>query len=310
MTRPGVALVALVLLVATTVEAQELEPRAYSNTPVGLNFLILGYAYTTGEVGLDTSAPIEDGEVTVHSAVLAYARSFGVWGRAAKLDVVLPYAWLSGSATFAGERVTREVSGLGDPRARVSWLLYGGPALTLDEFEDYTPGFIVGASLAVTAPLGQYDRTRLVNIGTNRWSVQARDRHLPDVRAGDPGAGPERHLLHGQRRFPGRRLQRDPLYAVQGHVIYHTRLRPVGRFRRDLLRGRARHDRRRGGRAAAACPRGRDARDSRSTATTRSSSTRAPAPTRAPGAISRRPRSPGSSAGVGGSSRPRAGRAA
>ncbi|MGH7341807.1 MAG: transporter, partial [Candidatus Rokuibacteriota bacterium] len=63
MTRPGVALLAALLLGATIAQAQELEPRAYANTPVGLNFLILGYAYTTGEVALDTSAPIEDGEV-------------------------------------------------------------------------------------------------------------------------------------------------------------------------------------------------------------------------------------------------------
>src|SRR4029453_12754887 len=90
MTRPGVALVALVLLVATTVEAQELEPRAYSNTPVGLHFLILGYPFPKGEGGPNTSAPVEDGKVTVHSAALAYARSFRLWDRTAKVDVVLP----------------------------------------------------------------------------------------------------------------------------------------------------------------------------------------------------------------------------
>jgi hypothetical protein len=50
--------------------AQDLEPRAYANTPVGLNFLIGGYAYTKGTVGTDASVPLEDTEVTLNSAVL------------------------------------------------------------------------------------------------------------------------------------------------------------------------------------------------------------------------------------------------
>ena len=223
MTRAGVLLVALVLLLAPTVEAQELEPRAYANAPVGLNFLILGYAYTTGEVGLDTSAPIEDGEVTVHSAFLAYARSLGVWGRSAKLDLVLPYAWLSGSAKFAGEPVTREVSGLGDPRARFSWLFYGAPALTLDEFEDYTPDLILGASIAVTAPLGQYDSDKLVNIGTNRWSFKPEIGISKTLGPVTLELAPSVTFFTDNDDFLGKTLQRDPLYAVQGHVIYHTR---------------------------------------------------------------------------------------
>ncbi|MGH7302155.1 MAG: transporter [Candidatus Rokuibacteriota bacterium] len=223
MTRPGVALLAALLLGATIAQAQELEPRAYANTPVGLNFLILGYAYTTGEVALDTSAPIEDGEVAVHSAFLAYARSLGVWGRAAKLDLVLPYAWLSGSAKFAGEPVTREVSGLGDPRARFSWLFYGAQALTLDEFEDYTSDLILGASIAVTAPLGRYDSDKLVNIGTNRWSFKP---ELGVSKTFGPVTlelAPSVTFFTDNDDFLGKRLQRDPLYAVQGHVIYHTR---------------------------------------------------------------------------------------
>ncbi len=152
MTRAGVALVAVLLISAMTAEAQELEPRAYANSPIGLNFLILGYGYTKGDVALDSSAPIEDGKITVNSVVLAYARSLDVFGRTAKLDVVLPYAWLSGSATVAGKPVDREVSGLGDPQARFSFLFYGAPALPLEEFVDYQPDLILGASFAVTAP--------------------------------------------------------------------------------------------------------------------------------------------------------------
>ena len=105
MARVGAALVALALLAAATAQAQELEPRAYTNTPVGMNFLILGYAYTKGDVALATSAPIEDGKITVHNAFLAYVRSLDVWGYSGKLQLARPYAWLSGSAKVAGRDV-------------------------------------------------------------------------------------------------------------------------------------------------------------------------------------------------------------
>jgi Putative MetA-pathway of phenol degradation len=224
MTRVGVALVAVILAAAMTAEAQSMEPRAYSNAPVGLNFLILGYGYSQGDVGLDSSAPIEDGKITVHTTALAYARSLGVWGRTAKLDLVLPYAWLSGSAKVAGKPEDREVSGLGDPQARFSFLFYGAPALSVEEFADYQSDLILGASIAVTAPLGQYDSDKVVNIGTNRWSFK------PEIGISKTWGPVTVELApsvtfytDNDNFFGGRKLERDPLYAVQGHVIYHTR---------------------------------------------------------------------------------------
>ena len=71
-------------------EAQELEPRSYTNTPVGMNFLVGGYAYTEGDVVTDPSVPLSDAEVEVHTAVLAYARSFGLFGQSAKIDAIVP----------------------------------------------------------------------------------------------------------------------------------------------------------------------------------------------------------------------------
>ena len=223
MTRVGAALVALALLAAATAEAQELEPRAYTNTPVGMNFLVLGYAYTKGDVALDTSLPIEDGNIAVHSVFLAYVRSLDVWGRSGKLQLALPYAWLSGSTKVAGRPVSTEINGLGDPQAKFSLLLYGGPALSFEEFESYTPDLIVGASFAVTAPLGQYDSDRLVNIGTNRWSFKP---EIGVAKTWGPVTlelAPSATFYTDNDDFLGRRLQRDPLYAVQGHVVYHTR---------------------------------------------------------------------------------------
>jgi len=147
-----------------------------------------------------------------------------VWGRSAKLDIVLPYAWVSGSADVAGQRRDRYTDGFGDARVRFSALLYGGPALTLAEFADYKPDLIVGASLAVTLPTGHYDSDKLVNIGTNRWSVK------PELGISKT-FGPLTLELEPSVTFytdnnnflGGKKLEKEPLYAVQGHAIYHTR---------------------------------------------------------------------------------------
>jgi hypothetical protein len=98
--------------------AQSLEPRAYSNIPVGMNFLILGYAYQEGDVLLDPSVPLKDVSTEVHSSVLAYVRSLDVWGRSGKVDIIVPYAWLSASGKVGGEARDRKVSGFSDPAVR------------------------------------------------------------------------------------------------------------------------------------------------------------------------------------------------
>ena len=221
--RAGVVLVLIALAAAVTAEAQDLEPRAYTNTPVGLNFLLVGYGYTKGDVAFDASSPIKDAELTVNGAVLAYARSLDVWGRAGKLDMVLPFASLNGTAKVFGEPVERQISGLGDPRLRFSVLLYGAPALSLEEFASYQADLIIGASLAVTLPLGQYDTHRLVNIGTHRFSFK------PEVGVSKT-LGPWTLELQtsvtfytdNDDFFIHKTLHVDPLFALQGHVIYHT----------------------------------------------------------------------------------------
>lgn len=65
----------LAVFIATGVHAQDLEPRLYANTPVGVNFLIAGYSYSQGNILTDPSVPLTNGEVTVHSPFLAYARA-------------------------------------------------------------------------------------------------------------------------------------------------------------------------------------------------------------------------------------------
>src|SRR5688572_10864932 len=104
-------LLATMIAVTPALFSQELEPRAYSNVPIGMNFAVVGYGYVDGDVLLEASSPLDNAEITLHAALLAYARSLNFFGDSAKIDVVVPYSRASGSATFAGQLNQREVNG-------------------------------------------------------------------------------------------------------------------------------------------------------------------------------------------------------
>src|SRR5512137_870406 len=131
MTKHVGALPALLILLfmASHAHAGEIEPRAYVNTPVGINFLLTGYVYSDGGLSTSGASPIKDAQLKMHTEILAYARSLDVWGKSGKFDVILPYSQLSGSAKVNGQSVERNVSGLNDPRFRFSVNFYGAPSL-------------------------------------------------------------------------------------------------------------------------------------------------------------------------------------
>ena len=219
-----VAATALAVGTLSIAHAQDIEPRAYSNAPIGVNFLIAGYAYTEGAVPFDASLPVKNANLKTSSAVFAYARVLDLWGKSAKFDAVVPYTWLSGSAESEAELIQRNVSGFADPRFRLSVNLYGAPALTMKEFKDYEQDLIVGASLQVSVPSGQYDPSKLVNIGTHRWFFK------PEVGV-SKAVGPwtlefqaaATFFTDNNDFFRGNTRSQDPLYSMQGHVIYGWR---------------------------------------------------------------------------------------
>ncbi|MBS1220334.1 MAG: QbdB, partial [Proteobacteria bacterium] len=212
---------AALLLAGRGAYAQELEPRSYSNTPVGMNFLIAGYAYTEGKIAFDPSLPVADAQYRNHTEAFAYARSLNAWGNSAKIDVILPYSSFSGQALVSGLPKEREMTGFGDPRFRFSMNFYGAPALTLQEFAGYRQDVIVGASLQVTAPLGQYDNSKLLNIGNNRWSFKPELGVSKAWGQWTVEVAPSVTIYTDNTDFSnGKTFAQAPLYAVQGHVIY------------------------------------------------------------------------------------------
>jgi outer membrane putative beta-barrel porin/alpha-amylase len=164
--------IALVLAFSTGSAAQELEPGSYQNAPTGVNVAVATVVISRGNVLTDASLPVEGARAEVEALGLGYVRTLGLLGRAAKFDAQIPVTWAHFSGVVAGEQRTRTPRGLADPRFRLSVNLLGSPALTIPEFAKYRQRAIVGVSLQVVPPLGQYDEDRYVNLGSNRWSFR------------------------------------------------------------------------------------------------------------------------------------------
>lgn len=153
--------------------AQELEPGAYTVSPVGVNVFNLGYVLNDGDVTFDPSLPIEEGSATIHTTVLSYGRSVDLVGRSSTLLVALPIISGHLEGLYLGEPAVADRFGPGDIRIRVGMNLYGSPARRMPEFATAGQARLnIGASVMIIAPTGQYDPQRIVNLGSNRWAFK------------------------------------------------------------------------------------------------------------------------------------------
>src|SRR5262245_37103533 len=142
----GGVILAAALGMPGSARAQEMEPRAFTPSPVGVDFFLVGYARSTGGILTDPSLPVDDVEATVNAGVVGYGRTFGFFGHLANIGFVQP--WMSGhfTGTLNGEDAEASRSGIGDLKVRFATNLIGGPALTLAEFAKRKPTTTLGVS--------------------------------------------------------------------------------------------------------------------------------------------------------------------
>jgi hypothetical protein len=212
--------------IAGAAMAQQLEPRSYTPSPVGANILGLGSLYSSGDAALDPSSPLTNVYARVNSAVPYYTRTFGFIGRQASVTAATSYAWYTvhGDVYEVGRSVSR--SGFADPLFRFAVNLMGGPALTPLEFRRHKPETSLGTSLTVIPPFGQYDPSKLINLGTNRWSFK------PEFGVSQPLGDWAFEFYAGvwlftdnDNYFGGQVRRQDPLASYQAHVVYTARPR-------------------------------------------------------------------------------------
>jgi len=216
--------VGLCLLAPNRLNAQDVQPKVYTPAPVGVNVIVLAYAFSTGEVLFDKTIPIDNTTGDMHSITAAYSRSIGVLGMAGRADIALPF--VSGDWEGDVEKTARAASrtGFGDPVLRLALFPVGAPAMTKKQFAGFQHKTVVGATLRLTLPLGQYDPNKLTNLGSNRWTVspQVGISHSSGSLSFEANAGV--WFFTDNSEFLGTStLSQDPLFTFQVHASYHFR---------------------------------------------------------------------------------------
>ncbi len=151
--------------------AQDLAPRAYIITPVRSNAVTVTWAFYDGGINVAGAIPVT-ATGTYNVPILSYYHSLSFFGRSANITASLPYGVGTFKATAPGRQVSAYRSGLLDIGVRLSVNLKGGPAMRMEQFSKWKQRTILGASLRVIAPSGQYNPSHLVNWGINRWAFK------------------------------------------------------------------------------------------------------------------------------------------
>ena len=218
------ATAAALFLIPLAAQAQEMEPRAFSPGPTGLNIAALSLSHSSGDLVFDSSLPLEDVTAEVLVGGAGYQRFFGLFGKTAKFAVAAAWADSDAEGYVNDSFHERHFSGLTDPRIAMSWIFAGAPAMTMAEYAKYRPRTLAGFSVSLSPPLGEYEPDKLLNAGTNRWTLRSqlgvsayRGKWTLEGIAGANFFTANEEFLGSQRQ------EQDPIYSIQAHAAYTVR---------------------------------------------------------------------------------------
>jgi len=218
-------ILAIVASLATMLSGADDGPRMYWNAPVGTNILQTYYWNAHGNSlspeGTQNSSSFE---TDINIGVLGYNRIFDIAGASSILTGVITAGNISGSISKQSNTITKSSRGLGDLYLQGVINLFGAPALTPEQFATYKQDTLLSLLVGVTAPVGDYESNRVLNMGTNRWNVRLA---LPFVQTiGEWKAGeittieilPSVWFYENNDDSFGAILKQDPMYTLEVHI--------------------------------------------------------------------------------------------
>jgi hypothetical protein len=211
----------LAMFFSFSVFSQDLEPRSYSVVPVGLHAAQLSYTFSGGEVVSGLNSPLQDLNVNASIIALGYVQTFSIFKKLGRIAVGMPYAFLNGTAKAYGIDTAASRNGFGDGRIKLGINLIGSPVLAPKDFQKFQEHTVLGASVVISVPIGQYFSDKLINIGSNRWGIK------PEIgvshregRLFYEGYAGVWFYTENSQYYNKSTLSQNPLFSFQAHMDY------------------------------------------------------------------------------------------
>lgn len=165
------------------------------------------------------------GRVDATLGIAGFARSFELAERSAFAAILLPMGRVSGEVTAAGRSFSQSANGFGDPMIEFDINVLGPKAQkNIPDVLRYEPGLSVDVIVDLAIPIGNYDSSRPLNLGQNRWYGRI---GAPVVwQLGDwvPGRRttleflPAVWLFGTNDDYVGQTLKTDPMFQLDAHL--------------------------------------------------------------------------------------------
>jgi len=226
----GLALGALLCVaLAASAQAQGDGPHNLPVIPKDANILVLMPMGLSGSFNPQQTVLVPGAEVDVFAAPVTYIRTFSLGGRLGRLFLTAPLATMDAKGSVIDPRtgtelsVSRGRSGWLDPTVTLHVGLVGAPALALPEFVQHPRGFQLFAILGTAVPIGTYDSSRLINLGTNRWAVRMGAGTVVPLGVSTAWESANSLMLFTDNHDPFGATQtrsQDPLFISENHLTH------------------------------------------------------------------------------------------
>ena len=220
------AVLAIGALCPTSASAQ-VPPRFYWKTLSGANAVPVIVNSMSGNTNpFDPAHIVAPGaNIDATMTIAGYARTFTLLDRAAMAAVLLPMGRISGEVTTGVLSATQTARGFGDPTFEFDVNLVGPKAQkNLVDAMRYEPGFSLDVIADLAVPIGEYDNTRSLNLGQNRWYGRVGAPIVWQLGPWVPGRRttlelrPAVWLFGTNDDFEGKSLETDPMFQVDAHL--------------------------------------------------------------------------------------------
>jgi len=228
--RLRLATLVLVMLMFPTLAFGGVPPRFYWKSLMGTNAVPVIYQTMSGNINPLDPAQIVDPNIDItfdaNLTIAGFAKLLPVFDRAAMLAVLVPMGRVTSTTTLGAGLTTIETAGgYGDPLIEFVINLIGpDPIMNIPDIIRYEPGFSLDLLIDLGLPLGEYDSSKSLNIGQNRFYIRLATPIVWQMGRWVPGWRttlellPNVYIYGDNDEFLGGRLETDPMYGLEAHL--------------------------------------------------------------------------------------------